>query len=85
MEKFEFIRHETPKKQIEFCLESFDKKEAVKRICQWIEDTMDNVEMQIKNYESMHHVSECIHPYEFVERDIITEITHCTKCNQDII
>lgn len=30
-------------------------------------------------------VSDCVHPYEFVERDIITEITHCTKCNQDII
>lgn len=31
------------------------------------------------------NVSGCIHPYEFVERDIITEITHCTKCDQDII
>jgi len=56
MEKFKYHRPQVPENEIEMCLEMFDKKEAKNRICDFIKNTLDDVEWQIKRHETIHNV-----------------------------
>lgn len=56
MEKFKYHRPQVPGNEIERCLEMFDKKEAKKRICEFIKNTIDDVEGRIKRHEIIHNV-----------------------------
>lgn len=56
MEKFKYVRPRIPENEIEVCLDMFSKEEAKKRICEFIKNTLDDVEMQIKMNETIHDV-----------------------------
>lgn len=52
-----YRRPRTPEKEIELCLDLFDKKEAKKRILKYIEGVFDDAESQLKIF-SISHVSQ---------------------------
>lgn len=43
-----YLRPRLPEKEIELCLDLFDKQEAKKRILKYIEDVHDDAESQFK-------------------------------------
>ena len=44
-----YLRPRLPEKEIELCLDLFDKQEAKKRILKYIEGVFDDAESQLKN------------------------------------
>ena len=44
-----YLRPRLPEKEIELCLDLFDKQEAKKRILKYIEGVLDDAESQFKN------------------------------------
>ena len=44
-----YLRPRLPEKEIELCLDLFDKQEAKKRILKYIEGVLDDAESQLKN------------------------------------
>jgi len=44
-----YLRPRLPEKEIELCLDLFDKEEAKKRILEYIKGVFDDAESQLKN------------------------------------
>ena len=80
MEKFKYQKPKVPENEIEMCLEMFDKKEAKKRICEFIKNTIDDVEWQIKRHETIHNVV-CILSGKTIE--IPKSESPCKSCKND--
>jgi hypothetical protein len=49
MNEMKYLRPRLPEKEIELCLDLFDKEEAKKRILDYITGVFDDAESQLKN------------------------------------
>ena len=61
-----YLRPRLPEKEIELCLDLFDKQEAKKRILKYIEGVFDDAESQLKNC-FIHDVSDSL---RYSEREV---------------
>src|SRR5690606_33195873 len=64
------LRPRLPEKEVELCLDLFDKQEAKKRILKYIEDVFDDAERQFKNCY-IHGAGRSV-SVEIEDRDIAT-------------
>lgn len=69
MKAIKYIRPEVPEKAIDLCLDMFDKKEAKKRICEWINNTLDDVERQINIERNIDSEKFCKSWKDFIENN----------------
>jgi len=59
-----YLRPRLPEKEIELCLDLFDKQEAKKRILKYIEGVFDDAESQLKFIRDVSNSSEYTRGYK---------------------